>query len=153
MDMVPTVDITFDDEASSKIDLSESYYESNNQNKNIAEGSYQLSAYDIQPYYRKSGIFSVIDPVGAGFFGDPGMFAEDNALSAFDDLSANGTWRLLAFDNYATDATSFEGWTLNFETSSAESGAVPEPAEWALIILAGIGVSLMALYRKTGFSF
>ena len=152
---VPTVDITFDDEANSKIDLSESFHESQTVNKNIAEGSYQLSAYDLQPFYNHKGYFSVLDPVAEGFFGDPGMFAGNTTLSAFDDLSANGTWQLLAFDNYSTDATSFGGWTLSFETtpSSADSGAVPEPAEWALLILASLGVALMAFYRKTGFSF
>ncbi len=146
---VPTVDITFDDEADSQIAVSNSFNEAQNENKNLEEGSYQLSDYDIQPYYLRTGEYAVVDPIAEGFFGDPDNFADENLLSAFDDISANGTWTLLAFDNYATDATVIEGWTLSFETTgSGSTGAVPEPAEWALMILAALGLTAVKFYRK-----
>ena len=146
----PDVDLTFDDEASSQLPYSNSFNQSQNEYALLNSGSYQTSKYEMGSYYINEGQYSVLDPVADGFFGDPGNFAADNTLAAFDGIAANGNWQLLAFDNYSTDATSYNGWTLNFTTTSSSGGnsAVPEPAEWALIILACAGLTALKLHQR-----
>ena len=146
----PSVDLTFDDEANSQLPYSTSFNQSENEYPLLNNGSYQTSKYEMGSYYINKGQYSVLDPVADGFFGDPGNFATENTLAAFDGIAANGNWQLLAFDNYATDATFYNGWSLDITTNSSSGGntAVPEPAEWALIILACAGIIALKLHQR-----
>lgn len=159
---------TFDDEAARKI-----YYEESSfmvWHRALPAGTYQTSAYLNAPdwwYYAEPGYthalgwdwhgfdynpedIAVRNTVEDGIF--PGVdFAETNLLSAFNDISANGEWKLLAYDNVGnvrpTVTRVSGGWTLDITTTPG-SGAVPEPAEWMLIGLCACGIIILKVRGK-----
>ena len=138
--------LTFDDEADNQIRTSTSWYDV--YTNPTYSGSYQTSAYSLGNWYTSGGgVYASTDPIGEGYFGDT-TFTEDNLLSAFDDISANGVWSLLAYDNLGGDRTAFTGWSLSFSTSVDSPSAVPEPAEWVLILLTICGLGLITRFHN-----
>ncbi len=139
------VDLTFDDSASSEIGVSTGVYDA--LRKSVVSGSYQTSAYLEVPQWHQqyTAQVALMNPAAAGIFGGVD-FAETNLLSAFNDISANGTWNLLAYDNLSYNQTTVNGWSLSITTSPVTAEAVPEPAEWLLIGLCACGI-IMLKYR------
>lgn len=77
-----------------------------------------------------------------------GSFRPLQSLSAFDGGTAAGTWQLNIRDQFGFDSGSLGGWTLTL--TDAETGAVPEPATWAMLMLGffAIGGAMRSRQRK-----
>jgi len=77
-----------------------------------------------------------------------GSFRPLQSLSAFDGGNAAGTWRLNIRDQFGFDSGRLGSWTLT--VTGAETGAVPEPATWAMLMLGffAIGGAMRSRQRK-----
>ena len=78
-------------------------------------------------------------------------FTNVDSFAGFNGLSANGSWTLYIDDVFPADGGSVNGgWALTFTTDAGGTGAVPEPATWAMMI-AGFGMigAGMRRQRKT----
>lgn len=76
-----------------------------------------------------------------------GSFQPLNLLSAFDGMSAAGDWTLRIIDDAGADAGALRGWTLTL-TDTTSTGAIPEPATWAMMILGFFGAGSMVRRRQ-----
>jgi len=81
--------------------------------------------------------------LGAGV-GDPrvsGTYSAFTGLSAFNGTSVNGAWTLTIADQFGADVGNLGSWDLSL---NGVSGAVPEPATWAMMLIGfgAIGVSM-----------
>jgi len=119
--------ITFDQDASGKINYLANQYGGNN--GNIPSGSYKPSVYGLGTVF-------------AGFA------LNGSNLDAFDGEDANGTWKLYIGDAGLLGRGSFTGATLSIASATAP---VPEPASWAMMIagLGMLGATLRARPRAT----
>lgn len=70
-----------------------------------------------------------------------GTYDAFSSLSAFDGTSVAGDWTLTISDQVGADAGNLDSWTLDV---NGVTGAVPEPASWAMMLLgfAGIGFAM-----------
>ena len=151
--------VTFDDEATAKIPYAAKIEDA--RKINVRDGSYQLSVYSEVPSWFPANDFALRNPVKSGIF-DSVDFADSNTLSAFDDISANGSWELLIYDNGTNTTWPYydnkyhmlasgmilHDWSLNFTTTASTSGAVPEPAEWMLMGVCACGIVILKLRSR-----
>ncbi len=110
-----------------------------NVNNGILGNSYQSSDSEVAPYYLNTGYNSLIDPDKDSFFSDSSDFAEENLTSGYNEIATaqpGGGWN------------PGNGGSHGGGSHGGSSGAVPEPAEWALIILAALGIASVKLYQK-----
>lgn len=120
---------------------------------------FKPSVYSEVPAWFPERDFAFRNPLASGIF-DSIDFAETNSLSAFDGISANGTWQLLSYDNgrnstykwrkqYLLDtALQLHDWSLIFSTAASTSEAVPEPAEWMLMGVCACGIVILKLRSR-----
>ena len=70
-----------------------------------------------------------------------GTYSALSGLSAFNGTSVSGAWTLTIADQVGLDAGNLRSWDLSL---TGVSGAVPEPATWAMMLIGfgAIGVSM-----------
>jgi subtilisin-like proprotein convertase family protein len=89
---------------------------------------------DIHTYGGASSVSGSYEPDGRGQ--NPGLGITSDTrntslASAFNGLSANGTWKLFFADVESVSSTTLDSWSL-------EITAVPEPVTTALMVLGGV---------------
>ena len=146
--------ITFSDNARYNIGFAKKY--KNKEDIYVRDnGWYKPTAHPSLPSWTKEKMkvfpFSFQNPIKSGLF-DSVDFAESNTLSAFNDISANGSWKLLVYYNQIKSNTThplwLRNWSLNFSTAASTSEAVPEPAEWMLMGVCACGIVILKLRSR-----
>ncbi len=89
---------------------------------------------DIHTYGGGVSVSGSYQPDGRGEYPGTGITSDTrntSLASAFNGLSANGTWTLFFADRADTSYTTLDSWSLEIQ-------AVPEPVTTALMILGGV---------------
>lgn len=88
--------------------------------------------------YRPTNYGSTNDVLGSPAPAAP----HGSALSAFNGLSANGTWSLYVWDDASGDSGSLGGWRLTFTTSGPPSCCSPPPAPVVALVPLGLNTRI-----------